>query len=419
MKIKLPRNQIVLLFLLLLLILLLFIFIKSLKQKQEIRKRAAGTGIVQLTLSPTGVEKAQGETFDIAIKLTSTESVQVGAATIKLAFNTDVFSVSAPTCESSFPLALGNSVNNNAIYSSCGVQTGGNPVTLAPGTPVDLAKFQVTVKAQAPPGQTEISFNPTVSVVAKFPGGEDVSDGGTTATYTITGAEVTGTPTPTTSPVPTATGTPVPTATATPRPTATATPIPTATPTTPPGDVKVRFKIKFAGVNQQRANQSIRVKVLKDGFVKQELPFSSVSVSAGASGVYQSGFITLSSAVTAGGGYTFLVKGPKHLQTLFCIGSGQTRPCDPHLSRDLISLNNGENTLNFTTYPLPAGDLPHPTYGQDGVVNSIDATLLVSCFADPQGQSCLNQADINLDGIISSIDMELMNQTIYTRWEDE
>jgi len=226
----------------------------------------------------------------------------------------------------------------------------------------------------------------------------------------LTGTPVpTGTPTPTGTPQPTST----PTATGTPRPTA------TATPTTQPGDVQAKFTIKFPGVNQQRANQQIRVRVLKDGVLKQELPFNSVTLLAGSSGVYQSGFITLSSAVVAGQGYSFLVKGPKHLQTLYCAKTGQTRPCDPRQTGTLISLNNAENTLDFSAYPLLAGDLPHPVYGQDGVVNSIDATLLVRCFATPQQASCLSQADLNLDGIISAIDMELMNQTIYSRWEDQ
>jgi len=361
MNLKLTKNQIVLLVLLLVLTVLLFIFIKATRQKQEIRKRAQGTGIVRLTLSPSNIAIAPGEVFEVSIKLTSTESVQVGAATIKLTFDTNVFNVVTPTCESSFPLALGNSVNNNAIYSSCGVQTGGGPVTLQPDIAVSLAKFQVTVKDQAPAGQTAINFVPTVSVVAKYPDGEDISDAGTSSTYTIGAAEVTGTPTPTTSPVPTATPTTQP------------------TPTVPPGDVQVRFKIKFAGVNQRRADQNIRVKVLKDGILKQELPFSSVSVSAGASGVYQSNYINLSTAVTAGEGYTFLIKGPKHLQTRYCAASGQTRPCSQYLSRS-ITLNRGENTLDFSNYALPAGDLPLPTYGQDGVANALDGIFLSNCF---------------------------------------
>lgn len=405
MNFKFNKKQVLTLIALLGFLVLIPLTSSLVRQRQEIRKKAAGTGVIKVTLSPSGVSKSPGESLDINVVLTSTEAKAVMGAGVKMSFATDIFTISTPTCGTSFPTAQANAVANNIITLNCYIPGGSPAVNIQPGTPVILATFNATVKPQAPAGETSISF--TFTGVADNDG-NDLSDAGTSATYTISGAGVTGTPTPT----PTATGTPGPTATATPRP--------TATPTTqPPGEVQIRLRVKFAGVNQQRANQNIRVKILKDGWLKQELPFSSVSVSSGTSGVYQSGFITLSSAVTAGSGYTFLVKGPKHLQTLFCTSSGQSRPCDPHLSRTLITLNNGENTLDFSTYPLPAGDLPHPVYGQDGVVNSIDATLLVNCFGDPQGQSCLNQADLNLDGIISSIDMELINQTIYTRWEDE
>lgn len=419
MNLSLSKKQIVTLLIMGGLIVVLALTISLTQEKQEIRKEAAGTGVVKLTLSPSGVEKNRGEAIDVSVQLISSEVKRVSAAGFDLQFSTNVFEISSVACSSFLPNSQAARVTDNKIYISCYVPGGTTDYPeLGVNLPVTLGTFRATVKSDAPVGNTPISF--TRTYVAEATGdATDISDTGTTATYTIRGAEVTGTPTPTTSPVPTATSTPVPTATSTPRPTATVTPRPTAIPTVPPGDVQVRFKIKFAGVDQRRADQNIRVKVLKDGVLKQELPFNDISVFAGTSGVYQSELITLSSAVTAGQGYTFLVKGPKHLQTLYCLSTGQRRPCDPRLILNLISLNNGLNALDFTTHPLPAGDLPHPVYGQDGVVNSIDATLLVRCFENPTGQACLSQADLNLDGIINVFDMEIMNLTIYSRWEDE
>lgn len=427
MNLSLSKKQIVTLLIMGGLIVVLALTISLTQKKQEIRKKAAGTGVVKLTLSPSGITKDRGEAIDFSVQLISSEVKRVSAAGFDLQFSTNVFEISSVACSSFLPNSQAARVIDNKIYISCYVPGGTTDYPeLGVDLPVTLGTFRATVRSDAPFGNTQISF--TRTYVAEATGdATDISDAGTTATYTISGAEVTGTPTPTTSPVPTATSapiptataTPIPTATGTPRPTATVTPRPTAIPTVPPGDVQVRFRIKFAGIDQRRADQNIRVKVLKDGVLKQELPFNKVSVFAGTSGVYQSDFITLSSAVTAGQGYTFLVKGPKHLQTLYCAGSGQRRPCDLRLIHNFISLNNGLNTLDFTNHPLPAGDLPHPTYGQDGVVNSIDATLLVRCFEDPKGLTCLSQADLNLDGIINVFDMEIMNLTIYSRWEDE
>jgi len=216
---------------------------------------------------------------------------------------------------------------------------------------------------------------------------------------------------PTPTPRPTATPTP------TPRPTATPTPTPrptfTPTPTPPPGEVKIKVKVKFAGVTEKRPGQKVKIKVgrisaIGATSILQEL--NDVILEADNSGVYESQTITLSSAVLKGSSYYLLLKGPKHLQVRFCQNSGQTRPC----SKGDIRLENGENILDFTGYPLPGGDLPP----QDGVVNAIDAVALTNCFFQTSAQ-CLEKADLNFDGIVNTMDMNIMNNTIYSRWEDE
>ena len=139
---------------------------------------------------------------------------------------------------------------------------------------------------------------------------------------------------------------------------------------TPPGEVKIKFKVKFDGVYEKKADQKVKLKLGKEKTVLQELPkgetilqeLPEVVLSANDQGIYESPLLTLSSAVTSGSNYYLLVKGPKHLQVRFCQNSGQARPC----TKGNITLNNGENILDFTGYPLPGGDLPP----QDGVVNA-------------------------------------------------
>ena len=210
------------------------------------------------------------------------------------------------------------------------------------------------------------------------------------------------TSTPTSTPTPTP-----PTATATP----TSTPTPTLTPTptpNPPGQVKAKFKVKFSGVDNKKPDQIVKVKIGRGETVIQEL--EQVSLTANNQGIYESQMINLSSTITPGANYYLLIKGPKHLRVKFCQNTGQTRPC----TTGKITLNSGENTLDFTGYPLPGGDLPP----QDGVVNSLDAVALTNCLFQTSS-TCLQKADLNFDEIVNTMDINIMNNTIYTRWEDE
>lgn len=186
-----------------------------------------------------------------------------------------------------------------------------------------------------------------------------------------------------------------------------------------PGEVQIQLKIKFAGIEKDRPEnpplqlpqQPVRIKVAKGNTVLQDL--GEINLVPDGEGIFtHSQSITLSSAITAGENFFFLIKGPKHLQTRYCQASGQRRPC----TGANITLNNGANVLDFTTYPLPPGDLPLP---QDGVANTVDAIFLTNCFNTLTDQNCLVKADLDLSGNVNSADMNLLNLTIYSRWEDD
>jgi len=358
--------------------------LKLVGQKQEVRKRAAGTGKVKVSLVPSTKSVQPGETLTINIQLEAQEQVQIGTGGVDLQFDTNFFSIqeSSLSCNGNFlSTKIIGRVEGNKISLTC-YKLSPFPILTA-GQKINLGSLQATVLPNAS-GQTQINFLRTEIVDNNY---NDVSNTGTGGNYTT--GETSIPPT-------------------TPTPEATPTPTSTPTPTPPPGEVKIKFRVKFEGVYDKKGNQNVRLKIGKDQAILQEL--SDVILTSDDQGVYESPLLTLSSAVTSGSNYYILIKGPKHLQVKFCQNSGQSRPC----TNGMISLNNGENILDFTGYPLPGGDLPP----QDGIVNAMDAVAMVNCLFDSSSQ-CINKADLNFDGAVNTMDINIMNNTIYSRWEDE
>jgi len=507
-KLKLNKKiTIILFFILVFFGFLLFLTLNLTRQRQEIRKRAAGTGKVKITLEPTG-NVQRGETLTINIKLEATERVEIGAGGVELEFNPNFFSVSETSlsCNNSLlPTKDVGGVAANKISLSCH-KTPPFP-SLTAGQKVTFGTFQATVLNNAS-GQTEIRFLRTEIADVNL---VDVSEAGTPGTYTIaplptptwapnercrlstdkqsysvgeqvtvyvsqnpkfadndacyyrsmevkedteirctasgfgvnartqsciwntTGARLGGhylmatygghsdnngvipTPGPCDPNIPCCDGGYNCSTIITLNPTSTPTPTPTAT--VPPGQVKIQVKIKFYGIDEKKSDQQVRIFVRNKNFSTKSQDVDSKTVTADNQGVYQTEILTLSSNITAGDGYYLLIKGPKHLQIRYCKSTGQNRPCN--ITGANITLQNGENVLDFTAFPLPPGDLPHPIYGQDGIVNAIDAVYLTDCMkVDSPSADCLSRADLNLDGALSSIDTELLNWTIFTRYED-
>jgi hypothetical protein len=388
MNIKLNKNQIIILLIPLFLLIVFPFVLKLSEQRQEIRKRAVGTGVVKLTLSPTGISKQRGDVIDVKIQLTSTQQVRIYTGDVDLQFDTNVFAISDINCAANFPTKAKSSVSNNIIYLTCGVPTaeGQPPLTLTPNVPVELGSFQAKVKNDAPVGETRILFNRARVADENF---NDVADAGTPGTYTIKGID-------------------------------------NSTSTSSPGQVKVRFRIKFMGIDTQKPDQQVKIQ-LKSGLMESVLGiFDHVNVSAvnistdpnRPNWVYQSEVITLPDTVSTGyNAYYITIKGPKHLATRFCKSVNQARPCSiPQTKMSGLCLGcDGEiSEFDFTGYPLPGGDLPP----QDGVVNALDAVTLINCLGE-SSSNCIEKADLNLDGIVNTLDINIMNNAIYTRWEDE
>jgi len=355
-----------------LIFLALFISLNKIKQEQEIRKKAASTAAINLSLSPSSGSIRPGEDFQVEVQLhnLSDQPQKIMVAGVTLSFDSDVFAVSQLTCGSQLPAKAlpqsgpapnppGFGVAGEKIYLTCFRYQNGAPLPpliIQPQQTVVLGSFRLTVKDQVPSQESQVAF-----VRTNLPEAETLTNlagQSPAATYSIETETL--------------------------------------------GEVKLKIKVRLAGVEQQRADQKMKIAIGREETLLQEL--KEVSFSADSTGLYQSDLITLSSRITAGNDYWLKIKGPKHLQSRY----------------DSLTFQKGENDLDLSQSPLLAGDLPQPQSGQDGVVNAFDAVLLVNCFSTPEDSTCLSQADLNLDGIINSLDMNLMNLTLTAnRWEDE
>lgn len=376
-KLDLSNKQTIAFLVLLNLVLVLPLLIMAAQEKQELRKKATEASVFQVKLgTETGTETERtikaGEKIKLQVFLTNAgqENKSVLAAGVTISFDRQFFEVDQLACSQDFPAPArpennpppsppGFGVEDNQVFLSCfrfQNEAPMNPLIISPGKTVTLASFTVRAKTDAPSGSTKIAFTRTnVPDVASL---TNLALSGQAVTFNVAG---------TTSSL-----------------------------------ASLSLKIKFAGVDQKRADQKIKVQVAHQGQILQTLP--DLEMTADENGIYQNQLIDLSAAVTPDASYDLLVKGPKHLQTKF----------------SNLNIKTGENTFNLSQKSLLAGDLPHPVYGQDGTVGALDAVLLVNCFQTPQNQNCLDQADLNLDGIINSLDMNLINLTILgERWNDE
>ena len=151
------------------------------------------------------------------------------------------------------------------------------------------------------------------------------------------------------------------------------TPIPTPTPTPEPGKTSLVFKLKFPGVTIGGKETQVKVSLAKDGEERVE----TVRVVSDANGVFAGEVINLEPGV-----YDVYLKGWAHLQKKF--GS--------------VTLNSGENMIDWTAFPLLAGDA-----NGDNLINIQDFGILVRDYLKTE-----SPADFNLDGVVNIQDFQLM-----------
>lgn len=350
-------------------------------QIQLISKKAAGEGTIKGYLDPATGTKNKGDTIPVTIKLKNTSTTDQHAKVVSafIRFDPAVVTLSGvgasdnPCNSTNFSKKAHVEVNTSGLLEiSCYVDPTltVNDVTFpSAGTEIAFASFSVAIKSTATASQAVLAFagltipkmaDPLINLA-----GDKVG-----ATFTIQGNVATG-----------------------------------------PG---IDFKVKFRDVTNRPAacyqNQTMnfKVKLVKAGSTTQNLTATTTVNdqnidSTGTWTIHATGFNKVA------GNYDIYIKGPKQLQKKFpkkALTSADSQTVD------LVALG--------AKYFLEGGDLPIGTNGaQDGVVSAVDANSLVNCFADPESAACVAKADLNFDCIITSGDVNLMNNTIFTRWEDD
>ncbi len=192
---------------------------------------------------------------------------------------------------------------------------------------------------------------------------------------------------------------------------------PTTNPTPQPANVVLNLKLRFQGIltNPQqvynRMNVRIALKSMKNG---QSTEFQSVIFQSDVNGVWL-GKATFS--VIPNTQYAVYIKGPKHIQKRVCVvnpaeSSAGIYRC--RISDAGMTLQAGENELNFSNIVLVVGDLPE----QDGIVNSYDLAKVRNNLGSTSADA-LAVADLNLDGAVNARDFSLILAALSFRTDDE
>lgn len=192
----LSKKQIMIIIIIAALLLILPLALLLVRQRQEVRKEAAGTGDVQFLLEPAVGQFQKGNSFAVEVKLKNVASVPKtsGSPGVDLKYDPTVFSASSVSCGGEFPSNIKNYVEGDKIFLSCTVG-GTTNVTLAPDETKVMGSFQLEVKNGAVSGDTEVVFARTnLPEQGTY---VDISGQGVKGTYTILGGvPPTATPTP-------------------------------------------------------------------------------------------------------------------------------------------------------------------------------------------------------------------------------
>lgn len=203
--------------------------------------------------------------------------------------------------------------------------------------------------------------------------------------------------------------------TVTPQPTVTATP--TVNPTPQPANTTLNLKLRFQGIltNPQqvynRMNVRIALKNMKNG---QNTEFQSIVFQSDSNGVWLGKAIF---SVIPNTQYAVYIKGPKHIQKRLCVVSPTESSSGIYRCRITdtgITLQAGENDLNFSNIVMIVGDLPE----QDGIVNSYDLARVRNNLGSTNAEA-LAVADLNLDGAVNARDFSLILAALSFRTDDE
>ena len=180
----------------------------------------------------------------------------------------------------------------------------------------------------------------------------------------------------------------------------------------------INFKLKFQGVTKKPDDKfnklTVKIAAVSATNEKKE---GTGDFTADASGVW-SGKVGFN-GLTAGQGYKFLVKGPKHIQRKVC----DATPSENEAGTYICKLNNritisNDMTLNFSGIYMMAGDVPNQDNIQDGYVDAYDLSVIRNNLSK-KDDNALRQCDLNLDGICDTQDFGLAIRALSIKTDEE
>lgn len=197
-------------------------------------------------------------------------------------------------------------------------------------------------------------------------------------------------------------------------------------------DAKVSFKISFRGIsagakclNTFVSNSKLKLDIANvpsnkfDTGVQTSFKETDKEVEELINGmsvryrVFQVDGLSLDNKFATSNNFNFIkVKGPAHLKQKMC-QDGQNKKT-PESTICEINLNASNTKIyDFSKYYLLPGDI-----NLDGVINTIDLNIVKKSLKPGVDVGCIKEGDLNLDGVINTFDLNLVKDSLLER-DDE
>ncbi len=177
-------------------------------------------------------------------------------------------------------------------------------------------------------------------------------------------------------------------------------------------NVPVNFRLKLQGIISQPKNSSavsIQIKLVEGNKVVNT---KQVEFKPQADGAYVAN--TTYENISLSKKYSFLIKGPKHIQKRICVNSPSENISGTYRCKDSnVTFKAGGNTLDFTNIILLSGDIPL----QNGIVDAVDIAYVRNNVgrSDPD---IVARGDINFDGVVDSQDYTLVINALAFKYDE-
>jgi hypothetical protein len=193
-------------------------------------------------------------------------------------------------------------------------------------------------------------------------------------------------------------------------------------PTAVPGEpttVALALKIKLQGVSKKPAKADpINVQVkLAGGSLTAATEYKTISFTVNDAGEW-SGKASFDKIPT-GSGYRVYIKGPKHISKKVCDAAPtEATPGSYHCGDGKITLQAGDNTLDFSKIIQLGGDLSEAGGKQNGIIDAYDTTFVRTNLGTSDA-SKIAIGDINFDGGIDTLDYSMVLQSLSIKYDEE